>query len=308
MDSGDTIVVYVFEQGGIPTSRVLHEGETSRLITDLSFGRVLDELRAEPGIRVRFGNRRTWMPVSDQEVQNAATDPGATPSEAHPHSAPNHWLVIDAPRGGYWKIAHGWEEEATGRTFGWTRLQRGASNAQRADEDVFPLVIHGHDAEEAGLSFTQEAPDTPHVSDSMTEQDASAREERQRVTEERWKRSAAHRREVLRAYGTTCAICGWEAISEDGLIGVEAVHIRPVEYGGEDGSKNGIPLCPNHHWLFDEGVFAFDSDLRVVVNETDVVENEELEKLDGTSIKLPDNSPRPTEENIQWRLDSYNSS
>jgi endogenous inhibitor of DNA gyrase (YacG/DUF329 family) len=45
-------------------------------------------------------------------------------------------------------------------------------------------------------------------------------------------------------YGTTCVICGWERC-------IEYAHIIPVSERGTIHPDNIIPMCPNHHVLFD---------------------------------------------------------
>jgi len=298
-----TTDVYVFEKGGIPTDSVLHREEVPHQITGLSIGKLLDRLRNASGVRVRFGRRRTWMPISEQDVQQKGNHSDSVPDNALPYSGPQHWLIIDAPRGGYWKIAHGWEEEATGRFFEYTRLQQGTDHAKRVDEAVFPLIIHAKDANNAGLGGLSNASDLQKISESAVSRDAAARQDRQRVWKQEWERSAEHRRAVLCVYGTACAICGWEATSSDGLFGVDAAHIRPISAGGQDGPENGLPLCPNHHWLFDEGVITIDEDFRVIVTDTGLVEGEAMDQLDGTPLQLPPEGPRPSQGNVNWRTD-----
>jgi len=61
---------------------------------------------------------------------------------------------------------------------------------------------------------------------------------------------------------------------------------------------------PNHHWMFDEGILTIDDDLRVVVTNAELVERDSLERLDGNPLQLPKEAPRPSRENINWRLDS----
>jgi ArsR family metal-binding transcriptional regulator len=43
-----------------------------------------------------------------------------------------------------------------------------------------------------------------------------------------------------------CAVCGESRC-------VELAHIRPVSMGGSSQIHNLMPLCPNHHYLFDNG-------------------------------------------------------
>jgi hypothetical protein len=41
---------------------------------------------------------------------------------------------------------------------------------------------------------------------------------------------------------------------------LEAAQVRSVEAGGSDDLSNALPLCPNHHGLFDEGRWTLDGE------------------------------------------------
>lgn len=73
-------------------------------------------------------------------------------------------------------------------------------------------------------------------------------------------RDAKFRGDVLKAYGSTCAMCGL------GLSLVEGAHIYPASAPGSvDTVRNGIALCANHHRAFDRHqVTVLPDDLRVV--------------------------------------------
>lgn len=63
------------------------------------------------------------------------------------------------------------------------------------------------------------------------------------------RRSAA---EVLRAdkvYGKSCLVCGFDRL-------IEYAHILPASQGGTVHPGNILPLCPNHHSLFDGGLLT----------------------------------------------------
>jgi hypothetical protein len=79
------------------------------------------------------------------------------------------------------------------------------------------------------------------------------------VAVERRQRSRPHQKafkaSVLAAYGAQCGAC---EVSDPRLL--DAAHI--VDEGfAEDRWDNGLPLCPNHHRLFDRGLLRLQSDL-----------------------------------------------
>ena len=57
---------------------------------------------------------------------------------------------------------------------------------------------------------------------------------------------------VAKRYGKEFAVCD---IRVAALL--DAAHIVPVSRHGSDDSRNGLPLCKNHHRAFDAGLFYF---------------------------------------------------
>ena len=81
------------------------------------------------------------------------------------------------------------------------------------------------------------------------------------------KRDPAFRDEILRAYGYSCAICGFSSRIGHKLVGVEAAHIKWHQAGGPDTHTNGIALCSLHHKLFDLGMITLTKNFRLSVSE-----------------------------------------
>jgi putative restriction endonuclease len=79
------------------------------------------------------------------------------------------------------------------------------------------------------------------------------------------RRDIAFRAAVLEAYLAECCICGFSLRLVDGLILVDAAHIRWHAHGGPDELPNGLALCAMHHRLFDHGAITARQDLRVRV-------------------------------------------
>jgi hypothetical protein len=104
-------------------------------------------------------------------------------------------------------------------------------------------------------------------------------------------RSEAFRVGVRRIYEHRCAVCCVDARGPgDGSPIVDAAHIVPKSEGGPDDLRNGLCLCKNHHWAFDEGWFTVTDDLAVRVH-PDLPENEDYDFIrehDGGDLHLPE--------------------
>ena len=105
---------------------------------------------------------------------------------------------------------------------------------------------------------------------------------------------AHFRREVLAAYGR-CVITNVDMPEV-----LEAAHIVPFKYHGEDTAANGFPMRMDIHFLFDAG------HLRISVN-GDVFLSEKARWSYGASIPprifIPDHINRDF---LKWRWDNYN--
>lgn len=84
--------------------------------------------------------------------------------------------------------------------------------------------------------------------------------------ETRWQRRRARPNQarfafaVLQRYGARCAVCDLDAEPV-----IEAAHIRAKALQGSDDARNGLPLCSNHHRMYDAGWFAFEPQTSGVV-------------------------------------------
>ncbi|WP_374055826.1 phosphorothioated DNA-binding restriction endonuclease [Rossellomorea sp. FM04394] len=81
------------------------------------------------------------------------------------------------------------------------------------------------------------------------------------------KRDPKFREKILRSYGYSCAVCGFNVRLAHALVGVEAAHIKWHQAGGPDTEENGIALCSLHHKLFDRGVFTLTHERKLVVSQ-----------------------------------------
>ena len=79
-------------------------------------------------------------------------------------------------------------------------------------------------------------------------------------------RSARFAIKVCSEYRYTCALTGYRCVTGDGTTIVDAAHIEAWSKTQNDDPRNGLALCKNAHWMFDEGLWSVDDDFRVVVN------------------------------------------
>jgi putative restriction endonuclease len=78
-------------------------------------------------------------------------------------------------------------------------------------------------------------------------------------------RSARFAVQVVSRYKFTCALTGLCCLTTDGAAIVDAAHIESWAASENDDIQNGLALCKNAHWMFDEGLWSVQADGRVVL-------------------------------------------
>jgi putative restriction endonuclease len=70
---------------------------------------------------------------------------------------------------------------------------------------------------------------------------------------------------IKHLYAYQCQVCGIAIPTKSGFY-AEGAHIRPLgkPHDGDDSSDNLICLCPNHHVMFDKGMFAIKDDFSLI--------------------------------------------
>lgn len=78
-------------------------------------------------------------------------------------------------------------------------------------------------------------------------------------------RDTAQAKALKQHYDYQCQVCRIQITTAVGPY-AEAAHIRPlgVPHNGPDVTDNILCLCPNHHVMFDLGVFSIQDDLRFI--------------------------------------------
>ena len=86
-------------------------------------------------------------------------------------------------------------------------------------------------------------------------------------------RSARFAVQVVSRYKFTCALTGLCCVTADGAAIVDAAHIEPFAESQNDDIENGLALCKNAHWMFDEGLWSVRDDGRVLLAPQRFTEN-----------------------------------
>ena len=78
-------------------------------------------------------------------------------------------------------------------------------------------------------------------------------------------RNAIFRKAVVKAYDYKCAFCRLKVLRKITQNLVDGSHIKPFSKFYDNQINNGISLCKNHHWAFDQGWFSIDDNYRIIV-------------------------------------------
>lgn len=107
-------------------------------------------------------------------------------------------------------------------------------------------------------------------------------------------RDVRFRLDIVAAYNYTCALTGYRVTTIDGASIIDAAHIHQFSESRNNDPKNGIALCKNAHWMFDQGLWSLDEDYQVIVAQTAFDEatrdQKSLRDFHGTQIALPSNT------------------
>ena len=118
-------------------------------------------------------------------------------------------------------------------------------------------------------------------------------------------REARFRLEVVPAYNYTCALTGYRLLTVDVGSIVDAAHIHPFSDSRNNDPRNGMALCKNAHWTFDQGLWTVTDDYRVLVADDrfceDSPDGRALAGYAGQPLRLPrDQSFWPSPKCLAW--------
>lgn len=118
-------------------------------------------------------------------------------------------------------------------------------------------------------------------------------------------REARFRLTVVPAYNYTCALTGYRVTTVRSGSIVDAAHIHQFADSRNNHPQNGIALCKNAHWLFDQGLWSVTDDYEIIVaiNRFDESGHESflLKEMTGRRIGLPSNRAYwPDKTHLAW--------
>jgi putative restriction endonuclease len=105
-------------------------------------------------------------------------------------------------------------------------------------------------------------------------------------------REVRFRLNVIAAYKYTCALTRYRLTTISSGSIVDAAHIHQFSSSRNNDPRNGLALCKNAHWLFDNGLWTISDDFRVIVAagkfSEDSPDQKSLTEYHGQQLHLPD--------------------
>jgi putative restriction endonuclease len=118
-------------------------------------------------------------------------------------------------------------------------------------------------------------------------------------------REARFRLDIVPTYQYTCALTGYRVTTIARGTIVDAAHIHQFSDSRNNDLGNGLALCKNAHWLFDNGLWSIDDDYRIVVAKDafaeDSPDQKPLTEYHGERLRLPaQESAWPDPKHLAW--------
>ncbi len=134
---------------------------------------------------------------------------------------------------------------------------------------------------------------------------ASASLHRSPLEAELRRREARFRIDVVSLYNYTCALTGYRLMTVSSSSIIDAAHIHQFADSRNNDIRNGLALCKNAHWLFDNGLWTIADDytVRVAIDSfsEDSPDQKSLCDYHGEKIRLPGNpSVHPDPGYLAW--------
>lgn len=122
---------------------------------------------------------------------------------------------------------------------------------------------------------------------------------------ERRGREVRFRINIVPLYNYTCALTGYRLDTVASGSIVDAAHIHQFADSRNNDIRNGLALCKNAHWLFDNGLWTIADDYTVKVAlgrfTEDSPDQKRLSDYHGQMIRLPSNPAlRPDPVHLDW--------
>jgi putative restriction endonuclease len=117
-------------------------------------------------------------------------------------------------------------------------------------------------------------------------------------------RNAFFRKSVAHIYDYKCAFCKLKVTRSLKQNIVDGAHIKPLAQFYDNRIDNGIALCKNHHWAFDNGLFTIDDEYKIIISNNFQEESPHaraIREFHGETILLPNyNEYLPRIASLQW--------
>jgi len=117
-------------------------------------------------------------------------------------------------------------------------------------------------------------------------------------------RNAFFRKAIVHLYDYRCAFCRLRVIKTLSQSIVDGAHIKPFSQFYDSHINNGISLCKNHHWAFDQGWFAIDNEYKIIVAsdlEEESPNGKPMKYFHGEIIMLPNSEQYfPEVDALHW--------
>lgn len=118
-------------------------------------------------------------------------------------------------------------------------------------------------------------------------------------------REAFFRKAIVHLYDYRCAFCRLRVTRSLSQSIVDGAHIKPFSEFYDSRVDNGLSLCKNHHWAFDQGWFALDDRYQILVasdlEEESPPHSRSMKDFHGEIILLPSSEQYyPRIDAIQW--------
>lgn len=123
-------------------------------------------------------------------------------------------------------------------------------------------------------------------------------------------RNAFFRKSIVQLYDYRCAFCRLRVTRKLTQNIVDGAHIKPFAEFLDSKINNGISLCKNHHWAFDQYWFTINDEYKIVVAsnlEEDAPNTKPMREFHGETILLPSSEQDfPSIESLQWHQSKFN--
>ncbi len=211
---------------------------------------------------------------------------------------------------GFWKLKFSQEYDG-GRPQTIPKLKEDVDYAI-IDQELFELLQYNQSKEQLTdtliaawfLSSKKKLEDILNINQNL-EINSSIEEKNKRIYfKKSIIRNAFFRKAIVHLYDYRCSVCRLKVIHSLTQSIVDGAHIKPLAKFYDNQVNNGISLCKNHHWAFDQGLFSLDENYRIIVAKCFIEEStnaKTIQDFQKELILLPKLEQHyPKLEAIQW--------